>query len=135
MTKVVNKWCVAMGAFVLVGAAFLPKIGMLFNIMPASVLGGAVITVFAMILINGIKMIAKAGFSDRNIIILGVTFGLGLGLGAHPEAVRGLPPAIAFIFKDTVACVCIISIVCNLLFPPTKEDREAAAKMVEEGDN
>jgi xanthine permease len=135
MTKVVNKWCIAMGAFVLAGAAFLPKIGMLFNIMPASVLGGAVITVFAMILINGIKMIAKAGFSDRNIIILGVTFGLGLGLGAHPNAVQGLPPAIAFIFKDTVACVCIISILCNIIFPPTKEDKEAAEKMVEEGDN
>jgi len=134
MTKVVNKWCIAMGAFVLAGAAFLPKIGMLFNIIPASVLGGAVITVFAMILINGIKMIAKAGFTDRNIIILGVTFGLGLGLGAHPNALQGLPPAVAFIFKDTVACVCIISILCNIIFPPTKEDKEAAEEMVKKGE-
>lgn len=135
MTKVVNKWCIAMGAFVLMGAAFVPKIGMLFNVMPASVLGGAVITVFAMILINGIKMIAKAGFSDRNIIILGVTFGIGLGLGAHPDAVQGLPSFLRFIFSDTVACVCIVSILCNIIFPPTAEDRAAAEKMVEEGDN
>ena len=134
MTKVVNKWCIAMGAFVLMGAAFFPKIGMVFNIMPASVLGGAVITVFAMILINGIKMIAKAGFSDRNIIILGVTFGLGLGLGANPAAVSGLPNILKFIFSDTVACVCIISILANLIFPPDAHDREIAAEMVRKGE-
>ena len=134
MTKVVNKWCIAMGAFVLMGAAFFPKIGMIFNIMPASVLGGAVITVFAMILINGIKMIAKAGFSDRNIIILGITFGLGLGLGAHPESTASLPPFIGFIFKDTVACVCIISILANIIFPPDEKDREIAAEMVKKGE-
>ena len=135
MTKVVNKWCIAMGAFMLMGAAFVPKIGMVFNVMPASVLGGAVITVFSMILINGIKMIAKAGFSERNVIILGVTFGIGLGLGSHPEALSGLPSALQFIFKDTVACVCIVSILCNVIFPPTAEDKAAAEKMIEEGDN
>lgn len=123
MTKVVNKWCIAMGAFVLMGAAFFPKIGMIFNIMPSSVLGGAVITVFAMILINGIKMIAKAGFSDRNLIVLGVIFGLGLGLGAHPEAVTGLPPYIGFLFKDTVACVCVISILANMIFPSDSNEK------------
>ncbi len=79
-------------------------------------------------------MIAKAGFSDRNIIILGITFGLGLGLGAHPEAVSGLPPYIGFIFKDTVACVCIISILANMIFPPDAKDREIAAEMVKKGE-
>ena len=134
MTKVVNKWCVAMGAFTLMVAAFIPKIGSIFNAMPASVLGGAVITVFAMILINGIKMIAKAGFSDRNVIILGITFGLGLGLGANPDAVAGLPAALRFIFQDTVACVCIISIIANVVFPPDEKDREISAEMVKKGE-
>lgn len=135
MTKVVNKWCVAMGAFVLMLCAFLPKIGMLFNVMPASVLGGATITIFSMIMINGIKMIAKAGFSDRNILVLGITFGLGIGLGSHPEAVVGLPSFLQFIFKDTVACVCIISIIANIIFPPTAEDKQIVEKMVKEADN
>ena len=133
MTKVVNKWCIAMGAFVLMGAALFPKIGAIFNAMPSSVLGGAVITVFAMILINGIKMIAKAGFSERNVIILGVTFGIGLGLGGDPNVTAQLPSFISFIFKDTVACVCIVSIIANLIFPPSKEDKELAkAAMLEE---
>ena len=134
MTKVVNKWCIAMGAFVLMGAALFPKIGAIFNAMPSSVLGGAVITVFAMILINGIKMISKAGFSERNVLILGVTFGMGLGLGGAPEVTKSLPPFIGFIFKDTVACVCIISILANIIFPPGKEDKEIAQKMVAEGE-
>ena len=71
----------------------------------------------------GIKMIAKAGFSDRNLIVLGVIFGLGLGLGAHPEAVTGLPPYIGFLFKDTVACVCVISILANMIFPSDSNEK------------
>ena len=107
-------------------AALFPKIGAVFNAMPRRVLGGAVITVFAMILINGIKMVSKAGFSERNVIILGITFGLGLGLGGNVEATKHLPSFIGFIFKDTVACVCIISIIANLIFPPNKKDEEKA---------
>lgn len=123
MTKVVNKWCVATGAFVLILAAFVPKVGAIFNAMPSSVLGGAVITVFAMILINGIKMIAKSGFSERNVLILGITFGLGLGLGSVHQATAQLPEFIKFIFEDTVSSVCIIAILANLAFP----DKSAAA--------
>lgn len=72
---------------------------MIFNIMPSSVLGGAVITVFAMILINGIKMIAKAGFSDRNLIVLGVIFGLGLGLGRTLKQLQDCHHILVFYLK------------------------------------
>jgi NCS2 family nucleobase:cation symporter-2 len=121
MTKVVNKWCIATGAATLIIAGLFPKVGAVFSIIPNSVLGGAVITVFAMIMINGIKMIAKAGFNERNVLVLGITFGIGLGLGSNPAALVGLPSFLQFIFKDTVACVCIVSIIANLIFPEKKE--------------
>lgn len=47
-----------------------PKAWRYFSAIPNAVLGGAIITVFGMILINGIKMIAKAGFSERNILVI-----------------------------------------------------------------
>lgn len=129
MTKIVNKWCIAVGAFVLMICGFLPKLGAIFSAIPNSVLGGAVISVFSMILINGIKMIAKAGFSERNILVLGVTFALGLGLSSTPAAVAGLPAALRVIFADSVAATCIVAILANILFPArTQEDKENAKK-------
>ena len=127
MTKVVNKFCIATGAFILMISGFIPKLGALFAAIPAPVLGGSIISVFSMIIINGIKMIAKAGFSERNVLILGVTFALGLGLAKDPAAVAQLPSAIRFIFSDSVAATCIVAIILNLIFPiKDKEELEKA---------
>jgi NCS2 family nucleobase:cation symporter-2 len=128
MTKVVNKWCIALGAFVLIAAGFIPKIGAVFAAMPSSVLGGAVITVFAMIMLNGIKLLAKAGFSDRNMLILSITFGVAFAVGDNKLLVSYLPGAIQWIFKDTTVAVCVISVLGNILFPASGSDKELAQK-------
>ena len=103
-------------------SGFFPKLGAIFSAIPNAVLGGAIITVFGMILINGIKMIAKAGFSERNILVMGLTFAFGLGMTSHPDAVAQLPSALRFIFSDSVA------IVANFLFPMKDEEDIKKAK-------
>ena len=117
MTKVVNKWCIATGAFILMISGFFPKLGAIFSAIPNAVLGGAIITVFGMILINGIKMIGKAGFSERNILVMGLTFAFGMGMASHPNAVAQLPSVLRFVFTDAVTGTCIVAIIANLLFP------------------
>lgn len=128
MTKVVNKWCIATGAFILMISGFFPKLSAIFSAIPNAVLGGAIITVFGMILINGIKMIAKAGFSERNILVMGLTFAFGLGMASHPDAVAQLPSALRFIFSDSVTGTCIVAIVANFLFPMKDEEDIKKAK-------
>jgi NCS2 family nucleobase:cation symporter-2 len=123
MTKVVNKWCIATGAFVLILAGFVPKIGAIFSVMPSSVLGGAVVTVFAMIFLNGVKLIAKSGFSDRNLLILAITFGVGFAVGDNKLLVGRLPLVLQYIFKDTTVAVCVISVLANILFPASESDK------------
>ncbi len=121
MTKVVNRWCIATGAFILMISGFFPKLGALFSAIPNAVLGGAIITVFGMILINGIKMISKAGFSERNILVMGLTFAFGMGVPGHAEALAQLPSALQFIFNDAVTATCIVAILANILFPITDQ--------------
>jgi NCS2 family nucleobase:cation symporter-2 len=91
--------------------------------MPSSVLGGAVVTVFAMIMLNGIKLCAKAGFSDRNLLILAITFGVGYAVGDNKNLVANLPVFLQYIFKDTTVAVCVISVVLNVVFPIPEEER------------
>lgn len=128
MTGVVNKFCIATGAGTLLLCGFVPKIGALFSMMPDAVLGGAVISVFAMITINGIKLIAKSGFSHRNIIVLSITLAMGMGLGtASPESYAQMPVFFQYLFKDSVATVCVIGILANIIFPQDKERTSESA--------
>lgn len=130
MTRVVNRFCLATGAAVLVVAGFIPKIGALFTIMPNPVLGGAVISVFAMITINGIKLIAKSGFSQRNITVLCITFAIGMGLGTGPkELLAQMPNIIQYLLKDSVVSVCIIGIITNIIFPPDPTQHAVALEV------
>jgi NCS2 family nucleobase:cation symporter-2 len=124
MTKVVNKFCIFTGALVLIVAGFCPKIGAIFSVMPSSVLGGAVVTVFAMIMLNGIKLCAKAGFSDRNLLILAITFGVGYAVGDNKTLVAHLPMALQYVFRDTTVAVCVISMLLNIIFPVGEAEKE-----------
>lgn len=127
MTRIINRFCFGVAAVIMLVAAFLPKIGAVFSSMPPSVLGGAVITVFAMIFLNGFKMIARDGFTDRNVLMLCVTFGLGYALGLVPAATAKMPVAVQFIFSSPVTAVCVVSVIANLIFPGRKDDEARRA--------
>lgn len=131
MTKVVNKWCITLGAGVLIVCGFLSKLGYIFASIPAPVLGGALISVFAMITLNGIKLLAQAGFSERNITVLGITFALGIGFAGHADAIVGLPTWLKFIFEDSIAATTIVGILANLIFPEHKKVARTDEKVTE----
>ena len=117
MTRVVNRFCIATGAIILILAAFVPKIGALFSAMPNCVMGGAVITVFAMIMHNGIKMICLAGFSEHNNLIFAITFGMGYGVSLLSPAIKArFPEILQIVFMDKIAAVCLVGAVACLLF-------------------
>ena len=122
MTKAVNKFCILITALVLILAGLSPKVGALLSVMPSSVLGGAVITVFAMIMLNGIKIIAKEGFSERNVLIFVLTFGVGYSIAGNATLVSSLPPAVGFIFGNSTIAVCFVAILLNLIFPRPKHE-------------
>ena len=126
MTKAVNKFCILITTLVLILAGLSPKVGAFLSVMPSSVLGGAVITVFAMIMLNGIKIIAKEGFSERNVLIFVLTFGVGYSVANNTVLVSNLPPALGFIFGNSTIAVCVISILLNMIFPNPAEEKAKA---------
>ena len=121
MTKAVNKFCIFITAAVLILAGFSPKISSVLSVMPNSVLGGAVITVIAMIMLNGIKIVAGEGFSERNVFIFVLTFGVGYAAANNSHLVDALPGPLSFLFGNTTIAVCIIAIILNQIFPKPKE--------------
>lgn len=73
-------------AGLLMAMGLLPKIGALVTIIPDSVLGGAMLVMFTMIAVQGIRMLIKVDFNDNNnILIVALSIGLGLGVTVYPQ--------------------------------------------------
>ncbi len=98
MTGVMSRFVVGVGAAILIVCGFIPKIGALFSVIPASVVGGSLVMIFAMIVISGINLITKEPLVGKNSIIVSVSLGLGFGLGNVPEALAHFPETIQLVF-------------------------------------
>lgn len=137
LTGVINKFCVACGAIFLILAGFIPPIGAAFMTIPSCVLGGALISVFAMITINAIRMLSKAGFEQGNVLTLSMALGVGYGLSLIvsdlPETV---PSVIRFILHDAVIAVALVAVISNLIFNGISKEKDiddVGAEMEESG--
>ncbi|MDD6442249.1 MAG: nucleobase:cation symporter-2 family protein [bacterium] len=124
MTKVINRFTIATGAGCMILAGLLPPVGNFFASLPESVLGGCTIMMFGTIMVSGIQMIAKAGFTQRNITIAALSLSVGIGFTATSEIDlwRIFPEVVQSVFSaNVVAVVFVVSIILNLILPQNME--------------
>lgn len=126
MTGVVNRFTIMTGAACMILAGLLPPIGNFFASLPESVLGGCTLMMFGTILVSGIQMISKAGFSQRNVTIVALSLAIGIGFTSASETQiwSTFPQVIQDIFAaNCVAVVFVMSIVLSLILPKNMEVR------------
>lgn len=124
MTKVVNRFTIMTGAVCMILAGLLPPVGNFFASLPDSVLGGCTIMMFGTILTSGIEMIAKAGFTQRNITIAALSLSVGIGFTAASEIDiwHIFPQLLQSVFSaNVVAVVFVMAIILNLVLPKDME--------------
>lgn len=124
MTKVVNRFTIMMGALCMILAGFFPPIANFFSSLPESVLGGCTIMMFGTIMVSGVQMLARAGFSQRNVIITAISLAIGIGFTTASEADiwRIFPQIVRDIFGgNCVAIVFVVSILLSILLPQNME--------------
>lgn len=124
MTKVVNRFTIMTGAVCMILAGLLPPIGNFFASLPEAVLGGCTIMMFGTILTSGIEMLAKAGFTQRNITIAALSLSIGIGFTAASETEiwHIFPEILQSVFAtNVVAVVFVVSIILNLVLPKDME--------------
>lgn len=118
MTKVVNRFALAIGGIFLIICGLFPKVGALISIMPQSVLGGAAVMMFSSIVVSGIQLITKNPMTARNISIVSVALGLGYGIGANTAILAALPQTVKLIFGGSgIVPAAVVAIVLNILLP------------------
>lgn len=122
MTKVVNKFAIASGAVIMIIAGIFPVFGGVLATLPDAVLGGCTIMMFGTIVVSGLQMIGKCGYSQKNITIVALSLSIGIGFTQVPELFSVFPQIIENVFAENcVAVVFIVSIILNLLLPENME--------------
>lgn len=122
ISKVVNRFAIATGTIIMMMAGFFPIIGRTLATIPQAVLGGCTLMMFGGILFAGFGMMAKCGFSNRNMIIVSTSLSVGLGFTQATGMFAIFPDIVQTIFAENcVAVVFVIAVVLNLLLP--KEEK------------
>lgn len=129
MTKVVNRYAIATGAIIMIIAGIFPAVGALLATLPDAVLGGCTIMMFGMIVMSGIQMMSRCGYSQRNITIASVSLSVGIGFTQAPELFEIFPQIIRTVFAENcVAVVFFVSVILNLVLPADMEATSAKKK-------
>ncbi len=93
-----------------------PKAGALATIIPTPVLGGAMVFMFSMISVQGIRMLIKIDFTnEKNLIIMAVSMGLGLGVSVYSNIFQFLPQALQLLLANGIVIASISAVLLNLI--------------------
>ncbi len=133
MTKVVNRFAIATGAIIMILAGLFPIFGAVLATLPDSVLGGCTLMMFGTIVVSGIQMIGKCGYSQRNITIVALSLSIGLGFTQVPEIFSVFPDIVQTVFgENCVAVVFLVSVILNLILPKNMDVETPANEKQEE---
>lgn len=122
ISKVINRFAIATGAIIMILGGLFPAVGTLLTTIPQAVLGGCTIMMFGSILFAGFGMMAKCGFSQRNMIIVSLSLSVGLGFTSASQMFAIFPQIVQTVFAENcVAVVFLLAVLLNLILPKEKE--------------
>ncbi|WP_432662771.1 nucleobase:cation symporter-2 family protein [Wukongibacter baidiensis] len=115
LTKVASRFVVIISGIILVLLGIFPKFGALIAIMPNPVLGGAGIIMFGMVAAAGIKTIKNVPLNNRNMLILAISLGIGLGVTVRPDFLKHLPNVLKSLFSSGISAGTITALLLNMI--------------------
>jgi NCS2 family nucleobase:cation symporter-2 len=96
--------------------AFMPKLGMLFNLIPRPVLGAALVFSSTFIVINGLLIMTSRLLDARKTLVIGLAIVFGLAVEIFPGLVAVLPAAVRPSFDNSLVLGTLVGLGLNLLF-------------------
>ncbi|MDO4664736.1 MAG: solute carrier family 23 protein [Actinomycetaceae bacterium] len=143
ITRVKSRWVAAVAAVFMMILGILPKAGAIVASIPAPVLGGASVALFANVAWVGLQTIAKTDMYDnRNIVIVTTALGLAMLVSFKPQLAEAFPAWARIFISSGMSIGAIAAISLNLLFfhfgksagtEVAKDDKGAGISLAEVG--
>lgn len=115
---VASRHVTALGGVILITMGLVPKVGALFATIPAPVIGGGGLIMFAMIFSSGAAIFHRSvHLNQRNLVILAVSLALGLACELRPEALANLPQWARSFFTAGLITGGLTALLLNAIFP------------------
>ncbi|SQI99408.1 solute carrier family 23 protein [Aggregatibacter aphrophilus] len=119
MTGVASRHVGKFIAAILVLFGLFPIVGRAFTTIPSPVLGGAMVLMFGLIAIAGVRIIMTHGINRREAVIAATAVGVGLGVAFEPDVFKMLPE----VFRNAIAAGGITVVLLNLILPRDEQDK------------
>ncbi len=117
ITRVKSRWVAAGAGLIMIVLGILPKAGAIVNMIPAPVLGGASLAMFANVAWVGLQTIAKSDMRDnRNAVIVTTALGLAMLVTFKPTIAQAFPAWAQIFFSSGMTIGALTAIGLNLLF-------------------
>lgn len=108
--------------YFIAGALFLlglfPVVGEFFSLIPDCVLGGATLLMFGTVAAAGVRIIASTKMDRKAVLVLAISFAMGMSVELVPDILSQMPSVIKSIFSSGIttggvtamianACICV----------------------------
>ncbi|WP_152396405.1 nucleobase:cation symporter-2 family protein [Paenibacillus guangzhouensis] len=132
MSRVKTRDVIVTAGGILVLLGFVPKIAAMTTIVPTSVLGGAMIAMFGMVVSSGIRMLGSSVDlnNHENLLIIACSVGMGLGVTVVPNLFHALPDWLNILTGNGIVAGTFTAISLNILFHVLRRSKPAETEEV-----
>ena len=127
LTGVGSRFVVATGGGILIVMALIPKIAAVISVIPAPVLGGTLVVMFAMVASVGVNIVKRHINTRRDALIFSASLGLALAITVAPAgSFDAVPAALRIIISDGIVVGAFLAILLALILPQETPVSESA---------
>lgn len=103
--------------YFIAGALFLlglfPVVGEFFSLIPDCVLGGATLLMFGTVAAAGVRIIASTKMDRKAVLVLAISFAMGMSVELVPDILSKMPSVIKSIFSSGITTGGVTAMIAN----------------------
>lgn len=103
--------------YFIAGALFLlglfPVVGEFFSLIPDCVLGGATLLMFGTVAAAGVRIIASTKMNRKAVLVLAISFAMGMSVELVPDILSQMPSVIKSIFSSGITTGGVTAMIAN----------------------
>lgn len=115
LTKVASRHVMILAGILLTLIGIFPKISALIAVMPTPVLGGVGVIMFGLVAAQGLKTLSQIHLGDRELLIIALSFAMGIGVTVRPEILANLPKALQMVFSSGISTGTLVALILNII--------------------